>query len=169
MYAADYGLSLVMVTPRRAVSISSTPALATPASLGPWFSTQLTLSLAIGLTAFFLFCFLRTRWEIVYMGRTKLKGELLLQPSALLSALLHYPTPFSHLLPFTPDIAAFVQANSLTVALSDFSPTHAHSPDTQSSGSSRFLGWILPTLRTSEFTVLQTVGLDAAVVRPKPR
>ena len=28
-----------------------------------------------------------------------------------------------------------------------------------------FFGWILPTLRTSEFTVLQIVGLDAAVVR----
>ncbi|WWD22163.1 hypothetical protein CI109_106652 [Kwoniella shandongensis] len=83
----------------------------------PWFSTQLTLSLGIGLTSFFLFCFLRTRWEVVYMGRTKLK---------------------------------------------DFSPTLAHSPDTQSA--SRFFGWIIPTLRTSEFTVLQTVGLDAAVL-----
>jgi hypothetical protein len=45
-------------------------------SSGPWFSTQLTLSLAIGLTSFFVFCFLRTRWEVVYMGRTKLKGAL---------------------------------------------------------------------------------------------
>ncbi|WVW78588.1 hypothetical protein I302_100544 [Kwoniella bestiolae CBS 10118] len=87
---------------------------------GPWFSTQLTLSLAIGLTSFFTFCFLRTRWDVVYMGRTKLK---------------------------------------------DFSPTPAHSPDAQSSsGTSRFFGWIRPTLRTSEFTVLQTVGLDAAVL-----
>ncbi|KAL7418593.1 hypothetical protein Q5752_007051 [Cryptotrichosporon argae] len=87
---------------------------------GPWFSTQLTLSLAIGITSFLLFCFLRTRWEIVYMGRTKLK---------------------------------------------DFSPTAAHSPDVQgSSGLRRFFGWIGPTLRTSEFTVLQTVGLDAAVL-----
>jgi hypothetical protein len=41
---------------------------------GPWFSTQLALSLSIGLTSFFLFCFLRTRWEVVYMGRTKLKS-----------------------------------------------------------------------------------------------
>ncbi|WRT64883.1 uncharacterized protein IL334_001819 [Kwoniella shivajii] len=87
---------------------------------GPWFSTQLTLSLAIGLTSFFAFCFLRTSWDVVYMGRTKLK---------------------------------------------DFSPTPAHSPDPQSaSGKSRFFGWIIPTLRTSEFTVLQTVGLDAAVL-----
>ncbi|KAK8846853.1 hypothetical protein IAR55_005941 [Kwoniella newhampshirensis] len=84
---------------------------------GPWFSTQLTLSLVIGLTSFFLFCFLRTRWEVVYMGRTKLK---------------------------------------------DFSPTLAHTPDSQSA--SQFFGWIIPTLRTSEFTVLQTVGLDAAVL-----
>ena len=44
----------------------------------------------------------------------------------------------------------------------DFSPTPAHSPDLQNGG--KFLGWIIPTLRTSEFTVLQTVGLDAAVV-----
>ncbi|WWC87012.1 uncharacterized protein L201_001895 [Kwoniella dendrophila CBS 6074] len=86
----------------------------------PWFSTQLTLSLAIGLTSFFAFCFLRTRWDVVYMGRTKLK---------------------------------------------DFSPTPAHSPDAQSSSNkTRFFGWIRPTLRTSEFTVLQTVGLDAAVL-----
>lgn len=39
-----------------------------------------------------------------------------------------------------------------------FSPHEVH--DKQS-----FFGWILPTLRTSEFTVLQIVGLDAAVVR----
>ncbi|WWC59373.1 uncharacterized protein I303_101925 [Kwoniella dejecticola CBS 10117] len=86
----------------------------------PWFSTQLTLSLAIGLTSFLTFCVLRTRWDVVYMGRTKLK---------------------------------------------DFSPTPAHSPENQrSSGISKFFGWIRPTLRTSEFTVLQTVGLDAAVL-----
>ncbi|WWC67830.1 uncharacterized protein I206_101747 [Kwoniella pini CBS 10737] len=87
---------------------------------GPWFSTQLTLSLAIGLTSFLTFCALRTKWDVVYMGRTKLK---------------------------------------------DFSPTPAHSPETQtSSGISKFFGWIRPTLKTSEFTVLQTVGLDAAVL-----
>nr|ODN96882.1 membrane protein [Cryptococcus depauperatus CBS 7855] len=87
---------------------------------GPWFSTQLVLSLSIGVTSFLVFCFLRTRWEVVYMGRTKLK---------------------------------------------DFSPTPAHDPDSQKqSSTSRFLGWILPTLRTSEYTVLQTVGLDAAVL-----
>lgn len=44
----------------------------------------------------------------------------------------------------------------------DFSPTPAHSPDVYSGN--RFFGWIIPTLKTSEFTVLQTVGLDAAVV-----
>ena len=43
----------------------------------------------------------------------------------------------------------------------DFSPTPAHAPDTRQG---RFFGWIIPTLRTSEFTVLQTVGLDAAVL-----
>lgn len=40
-----------------------------------------------------------------------------------------------------------------------FSPHEVHSKNT-------FFGWILPTLRTSEFTVLQIVGLDAAVVSP---
>ena len=44
----------------------------------------------------------------------------------------------------------------------DFAPSAAHSPDALHGGS--FFGWIMPTLRTSEFTVLQTVGLDAAVV-----
>ncbi|TIB61736.1 hypothetical protein E3P78_02670 [Wallemia ichthyophaga] len=41
--------------------------------------------------------------------------------------------------------------------LKGFSPHEAH--DTSS-----FFGWILPTLRTSEYTVLQIVGLDAAVL-----
>ncbi|ORX34475.1 hypothetical protein BD324DRAFT_636070 [Kockovaella imperatae] len=83
---------------------------------GPWFSTQMILALSIGVTSFLVFCFLRTKWDVVYMGRTKLK---------------------------------------------DFSPTPAHEPDAHHG---RFFGWILPTLRTSEFTVLQTVGLDAAVL-----
>ena len=39
-----------------------------------------------------------------------------------------------------------------------FSPHEAHAH-------LAFFGWILPTIRTSEFTVLQIVGLDAAVVR----
>jgi len=42
--------------------------------------------------------------------------------------------------------------------LKGFSPHEVHSK-------SSFFGWILPTLRTSEFTVLQIVGLDAVVVR----
>ena len=45
----------------------------------------------------------------------------------------------------------------------DFTPTLEHS-DLKTKSSQTMLGWILPTLRTSEFTVLQTVGLDAAVV-----
>jgi calcium permeable stress-gated cation channel len=39
-----------------------------------------------------------------------------------------------------------------------FSPHEAHAHQA-------FFGWILPTIRTSEFTILQIVGLDAAVVR----
>ena len=38
-----------------------------------------------------------------------------------------------------------------------FSPHEAHAH-------LAFFGWIMPTIRTSEFTVLQIVGLDAAVV-----
>jgi hypothetical protein len=41
--------------------------------------------------------------------------------------------------------------------LAGFSPHEAHAHQA-------FFGWILPTIRISEFTVLQIVGLDAAVV-----
>ncbi|KAG5645965.1 hypothetical protein DXG03_004757 [Asterophora parasitica] len=41
--------------------------------------------------------------------------------------------------------------------LKGFSPHEAHAHQA-------FFGWIMPTIRTSEFTVLQIVGLDAAVV-----
>ncbi|KAF8632659.1 hypothetical protein AX17_004792 [Amanita inopinata Kibby_2008] len=41
--------------------------------------------------------------------------------------------------------------------LQGFSPHEAHSRQA-------FFGWIMPTIRTSEFTVLQIVGLDAAVL-----
>lgn len=47
----------------------------------------------------------------------------------------------------------------------DFSPATAHVPDAEElTGFSRVFGWIVPTLRTSEYVVLQTVGLDATVV-----
>jgi hypothetical protein len=42
-----------------------------------------------------------------------------------------------------------------------FSPHEAHAHQA-------FFGWILPTIRTSEFTILQIVGLDAAVVSHMP-
>ncbi|GAA5866760.1 hypothetical protein JCM1840_004257 [Sporobolomyces johnsonii] len=81
---------------------------------GPWFSTQLTLSLSIGVASFLLFCALRRveRFKVLYAPRTLLKG---------------------------------------------FSPHEVHDHES-------FFGWILPTLRTSEFVVLQLVGLDAAVL-----
>ncbi|KAF8193023.1 hypothetical protein BJ912DRAFT_1094023 [Pholiota molesta] len=41
--------------------------------------------------------------------------------------------------------------------LKGFSPHEAHAHQA-------FFGWIMPTIRTSEFTVLQIVGLDAAVL-----
>ncbi|KAA1477844.1 DUF221-domain-containing protein [Dentipellis sp. KUC8613] len=79
---------------------------------GPWFTTQATLSTAIGLTSFLVFCYCRSRWPILFAPRTKLKG---------------------------------------------FSPSEAHAHQA-------FFGWILPTIRTSEYAVLQIVGLDAAVL-----
>ncbi|KAK0239676.1 hypothetical protein EDD85DRAFT_765830 [Armillaria nabsnona] len=79
---------------------------------GPWFTTQLLLSGSIGLWAFLIFSYCRTRWPLYFAPRTKLKG---------------------------------------------FSPHEAHTHPA-------FFGWILPTVRTSEFTVLQIVGLDAAVL-----
>ncbi|KAK0496978.1 hypothetical protein EDD18DRAFT_182977 [Armillaria luteobubalina] len=79
---------------------------------GPWFTTQLLLSGSIGIWAFLIFSYCRTRWPLYFAPRTKLKG---------------------------------------------FSPHEAHTHPA-------FFGWILPTIRTSEFTVLQIVGLDAAVL-----
>ncbi|SCV74453.1 BQ2448_8092 [Microbotryum intermedium] len=81
---------------------------------GPWFTTQLALSLFIGLSSFLAFCVVRRieRFKVLFRPRTLLKG---------------------------------------------FSPHQVH--DSES-----LLGWVLPTLRTSEFTVLQIVGLDAAVL-----
>ncbi|KAH7338447.1 DUF221-domain-containing protein [Rhizoctonia solani] len=79
---------------------------------GEWFTTQLVLSLGIGLGSFFIFSLCRNRWPILFAPRTKLKG---------------------------------------------FSPHEAHTNQS-------FAAWIIPMWRTSDFTVLQTVGLDAAVL-----
>ncbi|KAI0730386.1 late exocytosis, associated with Golgi transport-domain-containing protein [Fomitopsis betulina] len=81
---------------------------------GPWFVTQITLSISIGLLSFLIFSYCRTRWPLLFAPRTKLKG---------------------------------------------FSPHEAHAHQAQV-----FFGWIIPTIRISEFTVLQIVGLDAAVL-----
>ncbi|CAE6531156.1 unnamed protein product [Rhizoctonia solani] len=79
---------------------------------GQWFTTQLVLSLSIGLGSFLIFSLCRNRWPILFAPRTKLKG---------------------------------------------FSPHEAHTNQS-------FAAWIVPMWRTSEFTVLQTVGLDAVVL-----
>ncbi|KPV72603.1 uncharacterized protein RHOBADRAFT_29756 [Rhodotorula graminis WP1] len=81
---------------------------------GPWFSTQLVLSLGVGITSFFVFCWIRRyeKFKVLYAPRTMLKG---------------------------------------------FSPHEVHDHES-------FFGWVMPTLRTSEFVVLQLVGLDAAVL-----
>ncbi|KZV93163.1 DUF221-domain-containing protein [Exidia glandulosa HHB12029] len=78
---------------------------------GPWFSMQLSLSLALGLFSFALFSFCRRRWPLLFSPRTKLKGA---------AVVAHVGTSAS--------------------------------------------GWILPTIRVSELSVLQIVGLDAAVL-----
>lgn len=52
------------------------------------------------------------------------------------------------------------------LTVSDFSPSLAHTSDVLKANGNRFFGWIMPTLKTSDFVVLQTVGLDASVVRP---
>jgi hypothetical protein len=43
---------------------------------GPWFSTQLTISLTVGLGSFFVFCALRRveRFKVLYSPRTLIKG-----------------------------------------------------------------------------------------------
>jgi len=56
---------------------------------------------------------------------------------------------------YSYSLIAFQAINHACVG---FSPHEAHAHQA-------FFGWILPTIRTSEFTVLQIVGLDAAVVR----
>lgn len=43
---------------------------------GPWFSTQLVLSLTVGVTSFLVFCWIRRyeRFKVLYAPRTMLKG-----------------------------------------------------------------------------------------------
>ena len=98
---------------------------------GPWLSTQIILSSSIGVTAFLIFSYCRTRWPLLFAPRTKLKGTNFWVG--------HHGTNGHHVIP------------------TGFSPHEAHVHGA-------FFGWILPTLRTSEYSVLQIVGLDAAVV-----
>ena len=41
---------------------------------GPWFETQLGISLFLGVTSFLAFCYARTRHRVLYAPRTLLKG-----------------------------------------------------------------------------------------------
>jgi hypothetical protein len=41
---------------------------------GPWLSTQIMISLSIGMASFLIFSYSRTRWPLVFAPRTKLKG-----------------------------------------------------------------------------------------------
>lgn len=54
--------------------------LTSPFDRGPWFSTQLVLSLTVGVSSFLIFCWLRRyeRFRVLYAPRTMLKGTLLL-------------------------------------------------------------------------------------------
>lgn len=53
--------------------------------------------------------------------------------------------------------AHFLRCRAVPDRIAGFSPHEAHAH-------TAFFGWIWPTLKTSEYTVLQIVGLDAAVV-----
>lgn len=41
---------------------------------GPWFTTQIAISSALGLASFLVFSHCRTRWPLLFAPRTKLKG-----------------------------------------------------------------------------------------------
>lgn len=64
---------------------------------GPWFSTQLTLSLTVGITSFLAFCWLRRyeRFRVLYAPRTMLKGP---HPQS-------HPHPHTHLAAVVPLLA----------------------------------------------------------------
>lgn len=62
---------------------------------GPWFTTQLSISLTIGVFSFFIFSYCRTRWPLLFAPRTKLKG--LTASSFLISSSLT-TTQVSHLM-----------------------------------------------------------------------
>lgn len=79
---------------------------------GPWLSQQLSLSIFIGLSSFFIFVVVRRRNAALFAPRTKLKG---------------------------------------------FSPL-------DNGHDSGYFGWIMPTLKTEEMRILQTVGMDAAIL-----
>lgn len=96
---------------------------------GPWFSTQLVISLVIGIVSFLVFSYSRRKWPLLFAPRTKLKGL------------------FERL----------SRRNKYSSSSPGFSPHEAHAHET-------FFGWIMPTLKTSEYTIMQIVGLDAAVV-----
>lgn len=107
---------------------------------GPWFSTQLTLSLTIGLLSFLLFCLLRRRekFKVLYKPRTLLKGN-------------------KHPVLTIQSVVGERRLIQGALHVIGFSPHEVHDHES-------FFGWVLPTLKTSEFVVLQLVGLDAAVV-----
>lgn len=84
---------------------------------------------------------MQERWKVLYSPRTLLKGEQLSIELALRTKLRRRSAG----------------ADSLRT-IPGFSPHEVHKKQ------STYLGWVLPTLRTSEVTVLQIVGLDAAVV-----
>lgn len=80
------------------------------------------------------------KFKVLYKPRTLLKGE------CLRGLILLY---------------VYDETDRRLVVLAGFSPHEVHDHES-------FFGWVLPTLRTSEFVVLQLVGLDAAVVSDHP-
>ena len=62
---------------RRADPLHLAPSSSLPTSRrGPWFSTQLVLSLGVGITSFLVFCWIRRyeKFKVLYAPRTMLKG-----------------------------------------------------------------------------------------------
>lgn len=73
----------------RLVSVSSLqPYPRSPGAVkfeGPWFTTQLTISVTIGVTSFLIFSYGRRRWPLLFAPRTKLKGTPPCCPPQLLN------------------------------------------------------------------------------------
>ena len=124
-------------------------------------------------TAVFFFSAIRVADTTMLTSTSQIRRPLVHDPAGTLN---QYRTVlFPGLLVLQDEVAAVIRSSDETERQDpfqdpaasanrsplDFSPHEAHARQA-------FFGWILPTIRTSEFTVLQIVGLDAAVVSDRP-